>query len=274
MKLRTVIGACTLIAAIPFTTQAGLNSNGNWEVTRGDTLYNIARRVAPGNGKEQARIRKHMFNKNPSAFKNNNPGALEVGKTLSLPGAAAVVVSKPKPKAVVKPAVIVPAIVAPVVSAPKVSVPTPAVSAPKPTVAAPAPKADSFKARIEAKRIAKEAADKRRAEAAKLAAEQAAQAEAAAAQQAAQQAAAQAAAQAKQREAAAMAAKQKAAARQKAAAQAAKKAAAAAKAAKPKPTPRAIKANNTTNAANPYVECKTTKPDEKCGSWNITYKNK
>lgn len=270
MKLRTVIGACTLIAAVPLTTQAELNSDGNWSVERGDTLYNIARRVAPGNGKEQARIREYMFNESPSAFKNNNPGSLEVGKTLYLPGAT-VVTSKPEPAPKAKP-VVKPAVVAPILSTPKVATPAPVVSTPAPKVASPAVKPDSFKARIEAKRLAKEAADKKRAEAARLAAEQTAkqQKEAAAALQAKQQAAQQAAAlQAQQRAAAAMAAKKKADARRKAAA-AAKKLAAA----KPKPAPRVTQVNKTVNSANPYVECKTTNPDEKCGNWNINYRSK
>ena len=272
MKLLTVIGACTLIAVIPFTSHAELNSDGNWKVKRGDTLYNIARRVAPGNGKEQARIRKHIFNQNPSAFRNNDPGSLEVGQTLSLPGSAVVVTkprSVPQPKPVIKK-------VAPTVIAPVIAKPTPKASVPVTKVA---PKGDNFKARIEAKRLAKEAADRERAEAQRLAAEQAKAAQMQANEKAAQQREsalaakkkaeamaaqkrADAARQAKQREAAALAA-----AKRKADAMAAQK-----RAAVQTTTPSPV--NNTINTSNPYIECKTTDPSEKCGIWKITFKGR
>ncbi len=162
MTLRTVIGTCTLLAISPFAAQAELNSDGNWEVQRGDTLYSIARELAPGNGKEQARLRKYMFENSPEAFINGQPSGLEARKTLMLPGHFSSAEATP---AISAPA----AVAAPVISAPVILAPVVSVPSPKPVTAAP------LKARLEARRQAKEQARRKKAEAARrLAAEQAA----------------------------------------------------------------------------------------------------
>ncbi|EDY86833.1 hypothetical protein GP5015_60, partial [gamma proteobacterium HTCC5015] len=81
--------ALGLALTIPMGASAGLQGDGNWKIERGDTLYGVARKLAPGDGAEQARIRKYMVENSPSAFTNGNPAMMEVGKVLKVPGAKA-----------------------------------------------------------------------------------------------------------------------------------------------------------------------------------------
>lgn len=232
--------ALGLVLAIPVSVSAGLKSDGNWEITRGDTLYSVARELAPGDSAEQARIRKHMVKNSPDAFTNGNPGMMEVGKTLKVPGTKAKtpddvggieLSTTPMPVPVAKPA-------------------------PKPKVSSDM----SFKERVEAKRQAREEAERRAAaekeRQAKLTADRQRQAQAQAAKKAAAQRAA-----AAERQRAAQAAKQRAAEQAKAKAAAAKKAA-------PKPvakptSPKAAVGNNN----NPYVMCASLNSNVRCNYW-------
>lgn len=258
----------TLIATTSFTSHAGNNGNETWTVERGDTLYSIARKVAPNSGKEQAKVRKYILANSPNAFRNGDPGAMEVGATLFLPSIGAAVVTpvvkampKPKPKVSVKPL----ATPAPKVSAPK----------PKPVVADTGASNSGFRARLEAKRQAK--AEAQRLAAIEAEKQQAAAAAAAAekAKQEAMQKAARAAAQQKAAEAQRLAQQKRAAEaaeRKQAEAMRMAKAAAQMTKPKPKPAPKVTAAPKSSgkygrNDKNPYVECLTLDPKERCGYW-------
>lgn len=91
---------------------AGIVNGTSWIIKPGDSLYKIARDLAPGNTKLQAKLRKQLVNQNPQVFKNgaNN---ISVGDKLQLPDIAVkkqkpvtpVIVKKPEPvkKVVEKP---------------------------------------------------------------------------------------------------------------------------------------------------------------------------
>ena len=67
------------------SASAGMLSDTEWKVTRGDTLYAIGRAVYPGDTRKQARLRRDIIKLNPSVFVNgaNN---MSVGDVLTLPG--------------------------------------------------------------------------------------------------------------------------------------------------------------------------------------------
>lgn len=142
MKVAAFLSTAASILLVGLGTssmaQAGLNSSGTeWTVESGDTLYNIARRLAPKSGKQQAAIRRHMQNNSPKAFRSGNVNSLEIGDVLSVPqgyGSQQTAQSKPKPRRV-KPRPVKPVAAPVVVPKPRVSTPKP-----KPVVAQPAPR--------------------------------------------------------------------------------------------------------------------------------------
>ena len=99
--------------------EAGEQRGTEWEVTSGDTLYQIGRTIYPGNASKQSRLRQDIIELNPHIFANgaNN---LAVGVILQLPDFAA---SKGAQPMLVE----------------SVMQPTPAVAKPEPTIKSEAP---------------------------------------------------------------------------------------------------------------------------------------
>jgi LysM repeat protein len=66
------------------SASAGMLSDTEWKVTRGDTLYAISRAVYPGDAQKRGRLRRDIIKLNPSVFADgaNNMG---VGVVLKLP---------------------------------------------------------------------------------------------------------------------------------------------------------------------------------------------
>jgi len=108
------------------SASAGLISDTEWKVTRGDTLYAIGRAIYPGDVRRQAQLRQDIIKLNPSVFVNdaNNMG---IGDVLKLPN---YVVPKSAPPKRVSPKIAPPKYVAPKYVAPKM-VP-PKISRPEP----------------------------------------------------------------------------------------------------------------------------------------------
>ncbi len=94
LACRALLG-CLVAAALgwPLRGAAGeaatARASGVWEVERGETLYAIARALAPGDPRAQAALRAALLRANPGAFAGGDPGALRAGARLRLPPAAA-----------------------------------------------------------------------------------------------------------------------------------------------------------------------------------------
>jgi nucleoid-associated protein YgaU len=63
--------------------QAGKQRGTEWEVTSGDTLYQIGRTIYPGNASKQSRLRQDIMILNPEVFRKNI--TMEAGIILKLP---------------------------------------------------------------------------------------------------------------------------------------------------------------------------------------------
>ncbi|MGM0564260.1 MAG: hypothetical protein ACQES2_08015 [Pseudomonadota bacterium] len=235
--LATAVLAAALM--VPIGASAGLQGDGTWKVEPGDTLYAVARKLAPGNSAKQAKLRKHMVENSPNAFVNGDPGRMEVGKTLNLPADAGKVDTN---------------------DVGDIELSTTPMPASKPPsgggAAAPEVTPDmSFKERVEAKRKAREEAEKktqleRRQQ--EMAAEQERKAEAARRAEAESRRAEQE--RQRQQQQAAERARQEKARRE-----------AAAQASQPKPAPKPQTAAE--DVKNPYVLCPSLDHSGRCGYW-------
>jgi len=67
---------------------AGPIDTRHWRVEAGDTLFGIARRLAPGDRDRQRALRRWILEHNPAVF-GGNPNHLPLGATLALPSAPA-----------------------------------------------------------------------------------------------------------------------------------------------------------------------------------------
>ena len=86
LLLATVVSA---LLAFMGSAAAGLVGSegmpGHWTVTAGDTLFSIARRLAPDDKLLQGRLRAQLLQMNPQAFPDGTPNSLVVGSRLRLP---------------------------------------------------------------------------------------------------------------------------------------------------------------------------------------------
>ena len=70
--------------ALPAPAPAGPTADGHWKVSRGDTLFGIARRLAPGDRDRQRGLRHWILEHNRAVF-GGDPDHLPLGALLQLP---------------------------------------------------------------------------------------------------------------------------------------------------------------------------------------------
>ena len=80
--------AALLLAAAFADVPAAQVAADQWRVTSSDTLYSIARALAPDDRSAHAALRSEILRLNPTAFIDGDPGRLLAGVLLSLPGLA------------------------------------------------------------------------------------------------------------------------------------------------------------------------------------------
>ena len=77
-------GLILVLCAFASAVQAGERSGTEWRVTRGDTLYQIARTIYPGDSARQSRLRQDIMMLNPDNF-GGNQISMQPGDVLRLP---------------------------------------------------------------------------------------------------------------------------------------------------------------------------------------------